>query len=60
MTKTTEDLVREINELRNELKQMKEIVNMLFSLVVEAEEDDMDEYIEYPMFGGVEQNRLNN
>ncbi|MBC7108609.1 MAG: hypothetical protein NO474_06000 [Methanomassiliicoccales archaeon] len=60
MTKTTEDLVREINELRNELRQMREIVNMLFSIVVESEDDDVEEYLDYPMFGGIDQNRLNN
>ncbi|MBI0582738.1 MAG: hypothetical protein ISF22_00775 [Methanomassiliicoccus sp.] len=49
MTKSNEDLVREINELRNEMKQMREVLNMLFSLVVEGEEDD-EEDIGYPGF----------
>ncbi|MDW5561972.1 MAG: hypothetical protein SA339_02010 [Methanomassiliicoccus sp.] len=49
MTKSNEDLIREINELRNEMKQMKEVLNVLFSLVVEADEGDDDE-IEYPTF----------
>ncbi len=53
MTKTNEDLVREINELRTEMKQMKEILNMLFTIVVESEsdeEDDDDEFSGYPAF----------
>lgn len=44
MAKTNEDLVREINELRTEMKQMKEILNMLFTIVVESDEGDDDEY----------------
>ncbi len=42
MKKTTEELVQEVDELRNELKQMKEIVGMLFNMVVDSEEDDDD------------------
>ncbi len=49
MTKSNEDLIREINELRNEMKQMREVLNVLFSLVVEADEGDDDE-AEYPTF----------
>jgi hypothetical protein len=49
MTKSNEDLVREINELRNEMKQMREVLNVLFSLVVEADEEEEDE-VEYPTF----------
>jgi hypothetical protein len=47
MTKSNEDLVREIMELKNEMKQMKEALNMLFSLVVESDEGD-EEDIGYP------------
>ncbi len=47
MTKSNEDLVREITELKNEMKRMKEALNMLFSLVVESDEED-DEDIGYP------------
>lgn len=47
MAKTNEDLVREINELRNEMKQMREVLNVLFSLVVEPDEGD-EEDIDYP------------
>lgn len=42
MKKTTEELVQEVDELRNELKQMKEIVGMLFNMVVDSEDDDDD------------------
>jgi hypothetical protein len=47
MTKSNEDLVREINELKNEMKQMREVLNMLFSLVMESEEGVEDE-VSYP------------
>ncbi len=47
MTKSNEDLVREIMELKNEMKQMKEALNMLFALVVESDEGD-EEDIGYP------------
>lgn len=60
MTKTTEDLVREVNELRNELKQMREIVNMLFNIVVEAENDEDDDYPASVGLGGLDQPRFNN
>jgi hypothetical protein len=60
MTKTTEDLVREVNDLRNELKQMREIVNMLFNIVVEAESDEEDDYATSIGLGGVDQPRFNN
>lgn len=50
MSKSNEDLVREINELKNEMKQMREVLNMLFSLVVESDEGDDDEDIGYPGF----------
>ncbi len=44
MTKTNDDLIREINELKTEMKQMKEILNMLFTLVVESEDDDEEDF----------------
>lgn len=47
MTKSNEDLIREINELRNEMKQMREVLNVLFQLVVEADDVEDDE-AEYP------------
>lgn len=47
MAKSTDDLVREINELRTEMKQMKELLNMLFSIVVESDEGEEDDY-SYP------------
>ncbi len=58
MAKTNEDLSREIAELRNEVKQMKEIVNMLFTIIVESEEEE-EEAI-FPGLGGAETPRLNN
>ena len=49
MTKNNEDLIREINELKNEMKQMREVLNVLFSLVVESDDGDEDD-VEYPTF----------
>jgi hypothetical protein len=44
MAKSNDDLVKEINELRSEMKQMRELLNMLFTIVVEQEEDEEDDY----------------
>ncbi len=49
MTKNNDDLIREINELKNEMKQMREALTMLFSMVVESE-DGEEEEINYPGF----------
>ena len=49
MAKSNEDLIREINYLRNEMKQMREVLNVLFQLVVEADEGDEDD-VEFPTF----------
>jgi hypothetical protein len=49
-----------VNDLRNELKQMREIVNMLFNIVVEAESDEEDDYATSIGLGGVDQPRFNN
>lgn len=48
MAKSNYDLIKEINELKSEMKQMRELLNMLFTIVVEQEEDDGDDY-GYPM-----------
>jgi cytochrome P450 len=58
MAKTNEDLSREIAELRNEVKQMKEIVNMLFTIIVESEDDE--EEVVFPGLSGNDTPRLNN
>ena len=59
MKRSTEDLVREIDELKSELRQMKEIISMLFNIVVDSETDEDDEYIGYPEVGSVESSRFN-
>ena len=59
-TKTTEDLVREVNELRTELRQMKELLSVLFTIVVEQDGDEEEEYPGYPGLIGAEQPRFNN
>ncbi len=50
MAKSNDDLVREINELRTEMKQMKDLLNVLFSLVIETDEGDEEEYAFPPVF----------
>jgi hypothetical protein len=49
-----------VNELRTELRQMKELLNVLFTIVVEQEGDDEEEYPGYPGTIGAEQPRFNN
>ncbi len=57
MTPTTEDLLREIRELRAELRQMQSIVSSLVNIVIDMEELD-EEWIlpmpegldNYPMY----------
>ncbi len=59
MSKSNEDLAKEIRELKDELKQMREIVNMLFSIIVESEEEE-DDYIPYPGMNASDNLHLNN
>jgi len=59
MTKTTEDLVREVDELRNELRQMKEIVGMLFNMVIDSEDEDDEDYPLIPETGSLDTPRFN-
>jgi hypothetical protein len=40
MTTTTEDLLKEIRELRAELRQMQNIVNSLVNIVMDIEDLD--------------------
>ena len=57
MNKSNEELAREIRELRDELRQMREIVGVLFSLMVETE-DEEEEYA--GVLGNIELPRMNN
>ena len=41
LNKTNEDLAREIDKLREELRQMREIVGVLLNMVIDEEEDDV-------------------
>ncbi|HUV25577.1 MAG TPA: hypothetical protein VMW26_09130 [Methanomassiliicoccales archaeon] len=59
MKKSTEDLVREIDELKSELRQMKEIVGMLFNMVVDSEGDDEEDFLGFPELGSSENPRFN-
>lgn len=42
MVGSNEDLEKVVNDLRMEVQQLREIVNMLLELVVEYEEEDID------------------
>jgi hypothetical protein len=59
MTTTTEELAREVKNLKTEIGQMKEIVSMIFNLVIESESEDEEDYIGYPALVSVEQPRFN-
>jgi hypothetical protein len=59
MKKSTEELVREIDELKNELRQMKEIVGMLFNMVVDSEADDEEDFLGFPDSGSSDSPRFN-
>lgn len=59
MVKTNEDLSKDIRELKDELRQMREIVNMLFTIIVESEEEE-DDYMPYPSMSSADDLRLNN
>lgn len=37
MDKSNEDLARELKELREEVRQMREVISVLFNMVVEDE-----------------------
>lgn len=43
MEKTNQELLNEIKQLRAELRQMQEVVNSLFNIVMEME-GEMEEY----------------
>lgn len=59
MKKSTEDLIREIDELKNELRQMKEIVGMLFNMVVDSEADDEEDFLGFPEMGSSDSTKFN-
>jgi hypothetical protein len=59
MKKSTEELVREIDELKNELRQMKEIVGMLFNMVVDSEADEEEDFLGFPDAGSSDSPRFN-
>ena len=56
--KSNEELSQEIKELREELRQMREIVSAIIGLMVEAEEDEEEEYFGIP--GNIDTPRMNN
>jgi hypothetical protein len=57
MSKTNEDLAREIRDLREEIKQMKEIVGVLFTMVLESEDEGEEAGL---LPSGMEIPRMNN
>ena len=49
MAKSTEDLAREIKELKEEVQQMKEIMSLLLNMVVEQDDgEDEGDFATYP------------
>ncbi|HIJ00556.1 MAG: hypothetical protein PWQ88_380 [Candidatus Methanomethylophilaceae archaeon] len=54
---SNEELVKELKELKAELQQMKEMVSMLFNMVIDLDDDD-EEF--GPSIGGIDLNRFNN
>lgn len=42
LTDSKEDLLAEIQRLKTELRQIREIVNTLFQMVIEEYEEDLD------------------
>jgi hypothetical protein len=57
MNKTNEDLAREIKELREELRQMREVVGVLLTMVID-EDSGEDDITLFP--NNLEVPRLNN
>ena len=51
MTASTEDLIKEIRQLRAELKQMQSIVNSLVNMVIDMEGLDEEYEIAMPEHG---------
>ena len=56
--KSNEELSQEIKQLREELRQMREIVSAIIGLMVEAEEDEEEEYFGFS--GKIDTPRMNN
>lgn len=57
MDKTNDELAKEIKELREELRQIREIVGVLYGLMIESDEGEE----EFPFaLGTAEVPRLNN
>ena len=58
MDSGNDELVQEIKELREEVRQMKEIITVLFTMIVESEEDDEETSAMFP--SGMEAPKMNN
>ena len=55
---TNEELIKQLNDLRAEMQQMKEMVGMLLTMVVDM--DDEDEEFCGSGIGGLDISRFNN
>ncbi len=53
---TTEELEEQLKSLKSEIAQMKELINVLLSMVVETDDED-EEYS--PFGGGLDLSRFN-
>ncbi len=56
---SNEDLIKQLNELKAEVHQMKEMVSMLLTMVVDMEDDDDEEFSGLGI-GGLDISRFNN
>jgi hypothetical protein len=60
MPETNTELAREIKELREEIRQMKELIDLLVALVVEEDDLDDEDMSELLMTKGTDPPRFNN
>jgi len=54
------DLAREIRNLKEEIRQMKGLIDLLVSLVVESDDDEEDDMSDLLLSGASEVPRFNN
>jgi hypothetical protein len=52
LTQSDKELIAEIAKLREDLKQLREIVNVLVNVVMEEEEEDEQEFQPFSSQGG--------
>ncbi|HUT26992.1 MAG TPA: hypothetical protein VMW85_02955 [Methanomassiliicoccales archaeon] len=60
MPDSNADLAREIRNLKEEIRQMKGLIDLLVSLVVESDDDEEDDMSDLLLSGASEVPRFNN